>query len=141
VYEPGELKVVAYRDGQQWATDVMKTTGPPARLTLSVDRDTITADGKDLAFVTAAVVDEDGLMVPRSHNQIHFTIDGPGQIVATDNGDPTSHVPFQSAERAAFNGLCLAIVRAVPGKSGTITLHAESDGLSGGEAQINSAGK
>lgn len=141
VYEPGELKVVAYRDGQEWATDVRKTTGPPARLTLSVDRDTIRADGDDLAFVSAAVVDEEGSPVPRSHNPIRFTIDGPGRIVATDNGDPTSHVPFQNAERAAFNGLCLAIVQAELDESGTITLRAESDGLEGSEVTIDVARK
>ena len=137
VYEPGELKVVAYRDGQEWATDVMKTAGPAARLTLNVDRNAIDADGRDLAFVTATIVDEGGLMVPRSHNPIRFTIDGPGQIVATDNGDPTSHEPFQLSERDAFNGLCLAIVRAEPGQEGTIALRAESEGLEGAEVQIS----
>jgi beta-galactosidase len=82
-------------------------------------------------------VDEGGLMVPRSHNPIRFTIDGPGQIVATDNGDPTSHEPFQLSERDAFNGLCLAIVRAEPGQEGTIALRAESEGLEGAEVQIS----
>jgi beta-galactosidase len=50
-------------------------------------------------------------------------------IVATDNGDPTSFESFQSKERNAFNGLCLAIVRATPNQPGKITLKAESDGL------------
>ena len=138
VYEPGELKVVAYRDGRPWATDVVKTTGPPARLTLVADRDTIRADGVDLAFVTLAVVDGDGLTVPRSKNRIRFDVDRPGEIAATDNGDPMSHVPFQSAERAAFNGLCLAIVRSQPGQGGGITLRATSDGLASAEVRITS---
>ena len=67
--------------------------------------------------------------VPRSKPLIRFTLDGPGEIVATDNGDPTSLESFQSPERRAFNGLALVIVRAIPGKSGTLTLRAESEGL------------
>ena len=67
--------------------------------------------------------------MPRSKNRVRFSIDGPGKIVATDNGDPTSLESFQSKERNAFNGLCLAIVCAKPGQTGAITLKAESEGL------------
>jgi beta-galactosidase len=76
-------------------------------------------------------------LVPRSKNTIRFTIDGPGEIVATDNGDSTSHQPFQLARRETFNGLALAIVRAKPGKNGKITLHAESAGLNGNSIRID----
>ena len=112
VYQPGELKVVAYKNGKQWATDVMKTTGPAAKLSLEPDRNTIKADGKDLSYVTVTVADKSGLLVPRSMNHIKFSIEGPGEIVATDSGDATSFEPFQSPEHNAFNGLALVIVRA-----------------------------
>ena len=62
-------------------------------------------------------------------NHIKFSIEGPGEIVATDNGDPTSMESFQSPERNAFNGLALVIVRAKEGQSGTIKLTARSNGL------------
>jgi beta-galactosidase len=68
-----------------------------------------------------------------------FAVDGPGEIVATDNGDPTSFVPFQSREREAFNGLALVIVRARPGETGRITLTASGDGLSDAVTTITSA--
>jgi len=67
--------------------------------------------------------------VPRAHNPIHFSVEGPGEIVATDNGDATSFESFQSPDRRAFNGMALAIVRAKPGQSGRIVLSAESEGL------------
>ena len=127
IYEPGELKVVAYRDGNQWAEDIVKTTGEPTSLEASVDRDEIRADGRDLSFVTVRVTDKDGLTVPCVKNLIRFKIEGPGEIVATDNGDPTSFVPFGSHEREAFDGLCLVIVRSKSGQPGTIKLKAESD--------------
>lgn len=129
VYEPGELRVVAYKGGKQWATDSVKTTRTAGKLILAADRSTIAKDGKDLAFVTLKVADKDGQMVPRSMNLIHFEISGPGEIVATDNGDPTDMTAFPSKDRKAFNGLALAIVRAKRGQQGSIIVAAKSDGL------------
>jgi beta-galactosidase len=128
-YEPGELKVVAYKASVPWAEDVVRTAGEPARLEATVDRARIRADGNDLAFVTVRIVDEHGQLAPRANLPIEFTIEGPGEIVATDNGDPTNLVPFPSHERAAFNGLCLAVVRGTPGEPGTIRLTAAAPAL------------
>lgn len=136
VYEPGELKVVAYKNDKQWATDVMKTTGPAVKLMLTADREKISANGTDLSFVTVTVADQDRLLVPRSKNQLKFKISGPGEIVATDNGDATSFESFQAPERKAFNGLALVIVRAKAGESGKITLTVEADGLKAGECVV-----
>ena len=129
VYEPGELKVVAYKDGKEWATDAVRTTGPAATLQLKPDRATIAGDGHDLSFVTLTVADKDGRRVPVAQNEITFEISGPGEIVATDNGDPTDMNIFSNPQRKAFNGLALAIVKAQRGRTGAITLTAKSDGL------------
>ncbi len=137
-YEPGELKVVAYKNGKKWAEDVMKTTDKPTRLMASVDRDEIRADGKDLSFITVRVADQNGLTVPTANNPIKFEIDGPGEIIATDNGDPTNFVPFPSHERKAFSGLALVIVRSKPADSGSITVTAKSPGLKDAQMVIKS---
>lgn len=134
-YEPGELKVIAYKNGLKWAENTVKTTGAATKLLASVDREIINSDGKDLTFITVQIADKDGLVVPRSNNSIEFSIDGPGEIVATDNGDATNMVSFASKEREAFNGLCLVIVRSKAGEKGTITVTAKSNGLK--ETQIN----
>ncbi len=136
VYQPGEVKVVVYKNGKKWATDVMKTTGPAAKLTLAPDRAKIAADGKDLSFVTVTVADKAGFLVPRSKNQLKFKIEGPGEIVATDNGDATSFESFQVPERKAYNGLALVIVRAKAGETGKIKVTAESEGLKTGECVL-----
>lgn len=128
-YQPGELKVVVYKNGRAWAQDVVKTTGVATKVTATPDRLRIAADGKDLSFVTVSIADAANLMVPRSMNPLKFSVTGPGEIVAVDNGDPTSFVPFQSHEMNAFNGLCMVIVRAKAGQAGPITLHAQSEGL------------
>lgn len=136
VYEPGELRVVAYKDGKEWAENTIETTGKAAGLEASADRNKIQADGDDLSFITIKVTDENGLTVPTADHNIQFSIEGPGGIVATDNGDPTNFTPFPSHEREAFSGLALVIVRGVPGETGTITVRAESDGLEHAEIQL-----
>jgi beta-galactosidase len=128
-WTPGELKVVTYKDGKHWAEDVVKTTGPANKLRLEPDHNRIMADGHDLSFVTVTVADKQGLPVPRSMNKLKFEISGPGEIFATDNGDPTNLESIQTTEKAAFNGLCLVIVRAKAGQNGKITLKAMSEGL------------
>lgn len=136
IYHPGELKVVAYKGGRPWATDLVKTTGPATQLILTPDRAMIQADGYDLSFVTVTVADQEGLLVPRSKPMLKLTITGPGEIVATDNGDPTDHTSFQSTERAAFNGLALVVIRAKPGKTELITLRVDASGLAGAVTTI-----
>lgn len=138
VYQPGELKVVAYRAGKKWAEAVQRTTGTAAKLTLSADRATVHADGSDLSFITVTIADKDGLMVPRSKNRVSFELSGPGEIIATDNGDATSFESFQAKERAAYNGLALVIIRTKPGEPGVITLRAKSDGLAAAETILTS---
>src|SRR5262245_4187416 len=138
-YEPGELKVVAYKGGQKCAEDVVNTSGPATRIMLKADRSTLKADGQDLSFITVTVSDKIGLLVPRAKNRLRFEISGPAEIVAVDNGDATSHESFQAKERNAYNGLCLVIVRTKAGKAGQIKLKAKSEGLTDAEISITSA--
>jgi beta-galactosidase len=135
-YQPGTLKVIAYKNGKQWATDEVKTTGEAAKLGLLADRKTIAADGVDLAFITVKVQDVSGLTVPRSHPVIKFEVEGPGEIVAADNGDATSFESFQSPIRKAYNGMALVIVKAKKGTSGTFKVKASANGLSTGEISV-----
>jgi beta-galactosidase len=136
VYQPGTLKVVAYKNGKPWASELEKTAGSPALLKLEPDRKEIRADGKDLAFVTVTVADKRGFIAPGADSRVHFDLDGPGEIVATDNGDPTSLVPFSSHDRQAFNGLCLVIIRGKSGEAGKLRLTAKAGGLETGSVAI-----
>lgn len=137
-YEPGELKVVTYRNGKKWATDVVKTAGNAARLELNADRNTISADGKDLSFITVRVSDNNGITVPEAKNIIKFEVSGPGEIAATDNGNPADLVSFNTKERTAFSGLALVIVRAKANQPGVIKIKTTSDGLVAAEITIQS---
>ena len=98
---------------------------------MSADRPVIHTDGTDLIFITVRIEDANNLLVPKSDNLVNFTVEGPGKIVAVDNGDATSHDSFQSSSRKAYNGMCLVIIKADKGASGSITVKGESDGLKG----------
>ncbi|MEQ9023497.1 MAG: beta-galactosidase GalB [Pseudomonadales bacterium] len=136
-YSPGELSVVAYKDGEVWATNAVHTAGRPAAIVLKADRQTIRNDGKDLAFITAKVVDANGRLAPTASNSLTFSVSGPGEVIATDNGDPTSLVPFTSTTRNAFNGKGLAIVRPYKSAESPITIRVVSEGLESNPIEIN----
>lgn len=138
VYEPGELKVVAYKEGKIWAEEVVKTTGVASALKATADRTEIAANGKDLSFITVQITDNEGLTVPRSNNPVEFSIEGPGEIVATDNGNSYNMESFASHKRKAFNGLALVIVRSISGKPGAITVSAKSPDLKEAKVKIQS---
>jgi len=129
LYEPGELKVITYKNGFEWAKDSVCTTGGPVAVELLADRSEIRADGEDLSFVTVRVVDERGLWVRNANTPLKFSLEGPGEIVAADNGDPTDMTAFPSHERSTFSGLCLILVRGVPGQPGILHLRVEGQGV------------
>jgi beta-galactosidase len=136
-YQPGELKVVAYNKGKKWAESKVMTTGPSAKLMATADRPSIDGDGSDLSFITVQISDQEGNVVPRSNNLIDFSIEGPGEIIAVDNGDPTSMASFSSLQHHAFNGLCLVVVRSFKNKTGSILVKAKSAGLSEAVVKVN----
>jgi beta-galactosidase len=135
-YQPGTLKVVTYKKGVKWASDEVKTTGLAASLQLNADKKSLQNDGEELLFITVKVLDKNGLLVPRSNPLIEFEVSENGEIVATDNGDPISYVPFQSHKREAFNGLALLIVKAKKGANGNIVIKAKNSELKMGEILI-----
>jgi beta-galactosidase len=136
-YAPGSVRVVAYRNGTEWASASHVTAGAPAALNVTADRTTISADGYDLSFITVAVVDGKGNPVPQASNEISFSIaSGLGKIVSTDNGDPTDMTPFPSLKRKAFSGMALAVVRSEAGKIGDIVIEAKTEGLIDGRVSV-----
>jgi beta-galactosidase len=137
VYQPGELKAVCYRNGEKWAEDIVKTTGKPSQMEMTADRAAVKADGADLIYISVKITDNNKLTVPGSANPINFTIEGPGKIVAVDNGDATSHDPFQVSYRKAYNGLCLVIVKAEHGAKGSFIVKSSSKGLKSTTVSLN----
>ena len=127
-YEPGTLKAVGKKNGRIVCTEIIETTGKPAAMRLTADRNQLIADNEDAAHVTVEVIDEKGRVVPASDNLIRYKITGAGKLLGLDNGNPADHEPYNSGQRKVFNGLGLALIQAgkIPGK---ITLTASSEGM------------
>jgi beta-galactosidase len=134
-YEPGVLKAVGKRGGQAVVETEIHTASEPAAIELSVDRETIAADGLDAAFLTARIVDKKGRAVPDADNLVTFQLQGEGKLIGVDNGDPKSHQDFKADHITAFSGLCLAVVQST-GAAGSVRLTASSPGLTDGRADI-----
>lgn len=124
-YQPGEIKVVGTKNGERFE-EIIRTTGKPAKVRLSVDRDSFGANPSDVAHVTAEILDKDGNIVPVTDNLVKFEVTG-GRIIGVENGNMSDLGSVLASERKAFAGKCLAIIGA--DKAGTVTVKAVSDGL------------
>jgi beta-galactosidase len=134
-YTPGVLKAVGRKGGKEVCTAEVRTASEPAAIRLSADKNTIAADGIDVAHITVEVVDSAGVVVPTADNLVRFTIKGQGRLIGVDNGNPVDHDSFKASQRKAFNGLCLAIVQSER-KPGKISFEAQSDGLKEASVEI-----
>jgi beta-galactosidase len=134
VYQPGNIAVVGYRNGQKVAAETVETTGPPAAITLVASRTILKNDGEDIQPIEVAIVDSQGRVVPTANNLVTFGVFGAGANAGVGNGDPASHELNQADMRSAFNGLCMVLVRAAT-KKGGIVVQASSPGLT--QAQLN----
>jgi beta-galactosidase len=137
-YAPGTLKAVARNGDKTAATDELRAAGTPAKIVLNANHDQLPWDWNEVAFVRAMVVDAHGVLVPSATNLVTFKISGPGAIAAVDSADNASHEPFQADERHAFQGRCVAFVKA-SASSGKITLTASAPGLESGSLTLKAS--
>ncbi|MGP1435727.1 MAG: glycoside hydrolase family 2 TIM barrel-domain containing protein [Phocaeicola sp.] len=127
-FEPGTVKVVSRKDGKVVAEQEIHTAGAPAQIRLTPDRTEITADGKDISYITVEVLDKDGNLCPNADNDISFDVQGCGFNAGVDNGCQTSMEHFKANHRKAFYGKCMLTVMS-NGKQGTVGITATADGL------------
>ncbi|RIX52393.1 DUF4982 domain-containing protein [Paenibacillus nanensis] len=135
-FEAGTLEAVAKNDsGEIIARDQVVTAGEPAAVRLTADRHVITADGEDLSFITADIVDSEGNIVPTADHLIQFSVSGGGEIAGVDNGNAASVERFKDTKRKAFNGKALAIIRSDKA-AGELLITAKVSGLLGDTAKV-----
>ena len=126
-FAPGTLKAVAKNGGKVVAQDELRTAGQAAKIILSTETKKLSTGFDAVAIVRACIVDANGITVPRADDLISFKVSGPGVIAAVDSGDTISHEPFQASERRAFQGECVAFVKATA--AGKISVTATASGL------------
>jgi len=136
-YEAGTLKAVGRKSGKIAFEEQIHTTGAPAAIRLSVERNDINADAHDVAQVKVEVIDANGYVVPNANNPIQLTIEGNGSLIGFDNGNPVDHTSMKSSQRNAFNGLALGVVQSTTVK-GSIKVTASSPNLKSLTIEISS---
>lgn len=134
-FQPGTLSAIGLWRGQKQIMKSLRTAGAPAQLRVSADKQVLRADGIDVAFFTIEILDDNGVPVPTASNVIKVTLEGEADLIGMDNGSQTCHEPFQDNEHSAFNGLCLAVVRARE-HAGDVRVRFESEGLRGTEVKL-----
>jgi beta-galactosidase len=136
-FAPGVIEARGYKSGSVVLTERRETTGTASQIVLNADRPIIRADGEDVAVMTATIADAQGRTVPDANHLVSFAVNG-GRIIGVGNGDPRGHEPDKAMQRAAFNGLCMALVQA-PKQSGAIAIQASAPGLASATLTIAAA--
>jgi beta-galactosidase len=127
VFAPGILEAKGYRNGKLVCTARRETAGAPAQVQLSADRAALIADGEDAVVVAVQIADSEGHPVPTADDLVSFEVTG-AVLIGVGNGDPRSHESDKTPQRAAFNGLCCAIVQ-VSKTPSKIRIEATASGL------------
>jgi beta-galactosidase len=143
-YQPGKVVATGYKNGKRILTEVIATTKPAYKTVLKADKQSIEADGRDVAIITIEVQDEKGRIVPNACPMLRFQLEGDARIIGAGNGDPMylgeDHPKNPNCKEfsiPAFNGLAQILVQSYDTPS-TITLRCQSDGLKTGNVVIQS---
>lgn len=121
---------------EKWAgRKSVKTAGSAARLTVSVNREKMEANGSDLAYLTVNVEDANGVVVPTAKNRVTFKVEGSGVLAGLDNGVQADHQSFRDGDRAAHAGQLVGIVRAAK-NAGSVKVTVSAEGLEPATVEI-----
>jgi beta-galactosidase len=126
-YEAGEIKAVAYKDGQVIGESVVETAGKPEKLKLTPDRSSMKADGMDLCYVTVEMVDAEGRVCPLAMDNLEFAVEGSAKMMGVANGDAMGHDVFTDNTHPLFYGKAIVVLRSIPGKSGETIIKVTAD--------------
>lgn len=135
IYEPGTLKAIGRKGGKVVVEEEIHSTGMPVSIRLSVDKNMITTDPGDVAHVKVEVIDENDYIVPDANNLIQLTLEGAGNLIGFDNGNPGDSTSMKSNQRRTFNGLALAVIQS-DGKPGNIRVRASSPAIKEASLEI-----
>ena len=138
IYQPGELKAIAYKNGKVIGESNIKTAGKPYQLKLTPDRQELQADGSDLSYILVEALDKDGNLCPLADNLIHFDLEGPAVIEGVGNGNPQSTELFVADYRKLFYGKAMLIIRTLNNKPGNILVSATAKKLKSASISLNS---
>ncbi len=134
-YEPGVLKAIALSDGKVMAEKSLVTSGPPVGIRITADRQSVTTNRNDLAYLTVELTDAEGRIAGDASRVVRFHVDGEAGLMAVDNGNPMEPKSFRCDSCITYHGRCLAILRPA-GTSGKVLLTATCGELRPGKCTV-----
>ena len=117
-YQKGTLTAEAVRDGKATAADTLATAGLACGLQVTTEKETLLADGKDLAYLRCTVVDANGIPNLLEQQEVYVTVEGGGELKGLGSGDPCTEEDFGTGHRHTFRGSVTAVVRAFSKENG-----------------------
>ena len=140
-YQPGELKAVAFKNGETIGKAVVRTAATPVTMRMTPDRSEIAPTGQDLSYILVEAIDAEGNLCPLADNRLQFGVQGPAVIAGVGNGNPLSLEPFQALTRKLFFGKAMLILRSQYGLEGDVRVTARSNGLEPASVAIKIRGR
>lgn len=135
VYAPGTIKATGYKSGKKIMEQRVETSGKPARIVITADCSTLSADNCDVAVFKVELRDEQDRFVPTACVDLTLTVEGPIRILGVGNGDPAyrdKERPEDSDARTfrfkTFNGLAQVLLQSIHVK-GKACLTLQADGM------------
>ena len=143
-YQPGKVVAIGYKNGKRILTETLETTKPADKIIMTSDKQTITADGLDVAVVNIELKDAKGRFVPDACPMLTFRLEGNGRIIGAGNGDPSylgaDHPKNKDCKEfsiPAFNGYAQVLIQSNR-DAGNIHLKCVANGLKDGSINIQS---
>lgn len=135
-YQDGKLEVVGLdKDGKEQSHSAIQTTKQPYALNVVSAESSISKD-KGLAQVVIQVVDENGLPVKLSDNEITCQVAGPAKLLGLEASNNEDMSDYTDNVQRAYHGRILAYIQAT-GEEGTVKIKFSSPWLKNAEVTIN----
>ncbi|KAB6149044.1 DUF4982 domain-containing protein [Bacteroides xylanisolvens] len=111
-FKAGKLEARAYNHGKVVARYDVVTTGKVAGVRLELDKNVITANGRDVIHCVAQLTDSKGRDVLDDHSTgIEFVIDGNCIGLGVDNGFQENINPFKSTKVKCYHGRATYLIQ------------------------------
>lgn len=135
-YKPGVITVRGYINGKEACRYTLKTASPAVKLGFDFEEITLKAVEGYQKLFTVRAKDIDGTTVFHESAKVTFSVTGPAEIVAVDNGDICSNEPYGENFMHMFHG-CVSTVIRLTGEKGRVVLSAFSEGMHAAQLVIN----
>ena len=135
-YQKGTLTAIGYTNGIEETRFSLSTPGSPRKIELVPYKDSLIADGLDIAMVGIRLLDANGTLCADSNKVVSIQVAGQGKLERVGNADLNSHDSFFDDKVRVYQGYAMAYVRAGE-TAGELRLTVSATGLDKASVTIN----